>query len=273
MLSLNVLIVIGGKYRGNYLNSILSSKFLNKLYVVSDDEITGAITINFNTFQELANKCKALRIDMVIVDEERWVMEGIGNVMRLNKINCFAVTSDWTDLKLSYNYSRNILEKYKINVPPIINFPTEFPVILKGDGILEVASSLQDIIKIREKVSSCYPELSKTVVTEKFLRGEKVNVISLFDGKNLLTFPNEKINKELLCEYSNHLKSMLLSEGSSFIGFINSYLIEEDGILYNTGFNFGFVMPDLSGAKNELEKDILYICNAALYQKLNEIEI
>lgn len=269
MQTLNVLIAGDGKYA----NYFLKSKYLNKLFITSDCEINGAITINFNTFNELAKKCKALQIDIVIVEEERWILQGIANVMKQHFINCIAPTTEWTDLSLSHNYARSLLTKYKINIPPKINLPIEFPILVKGDGILKKAKSIQDIISIKEGIFTNSPELSKTVFLEKYLKGEKYQVISIFDGKHLATFPHQCINSELLKDYSNKLEKLFIGEKANFIGFIISELIEEDNILYNTGFNFKLIMPDFTNIEISFPKDILYICLSAIYQKINELDI
>jgi len=271
MQSLNVLIV--SQERSKYAESLLRSEYLNKLYITSDEEIDGAISIRFNTFKELAQKCRVLQIDVVLVEEEKWVLEGIANVMKKNYINCFAPTTDWTNLGLSYNYARNLLQKYEIDLPPIINLPISFPIIVKGDGVLKKANNLQEIISTKEDIFKASPEISKTVFLEKYLNNEKHKIISLFDGKHLLTFPNNKIDRKLLAAYSKKFEKMLIEEKADFIGFIISELIEEDGIIYNTGFKFNFIMPDLSENIAPKPKDILYICLSALYQKLNEIEL
>ena len=268
MQSLNVLLL--GK--GKYVKQLLASKYLNKLYSVSDEEIEGTVSINFNTFKELALKCKTLEIDFVLVEEEKWILEGITNVMKQNFVNCFAATSNWTDLALSHNYARQMLEKYGINVPPTITLPLEFPVIVKGDGILKKAYSMQEIISIKEQAYKVSNEISKNIFLEKYLYGEKYKVISIFDGKHLLTFPHEKINYNLLKEYSQKIETMLLKEKAKFTGFINSEIVEENGILYNTGFSFEFLMPNFEICKTTFPKDILYFCLSAVYQKLNEID-
>jgi len=268
MQSLNVLIV-GQKY----IDKIKVSKYLNKLYTTSEEEIEDVISINFNTFKELAQKCRTLQIDVVLIEEEKWILEGIANVMKQNFVNCFAVTSKWTELGLSHLFARKMLTKYGIKVPQIINLPLEFPVIVKGDGVLKKAFSMQEIISIKEKIFNSNSEISKNVFLEKYLNGEKHKITSLFDGKNLLTFPNKNISKELLEDYSNKLEKMFLEEKADFVGFINSDIIEENGILYNTGFHFGFEYPDLDWADVTIPKDILYICLSAIYQKLSEIKL
>ena len=65
---------------------------------------------------------------------------------------------------------------------------------------------------------------------------------------------------------------MLIEEKAKFIGFINSDIVEEDGILYNTGFSFEFTMPDFERFETTYPKDILYFCLSAMYQKLDEID-
>ena len=271
MQSLNVLIV--STQKSKYIKQILESKYLNKLYITSEDEIEGTVKLSFNTFRELAQKCRTLQIDIVLVEEEKWVLEGIANIIKLQYINCFAVTSKWTELGLSHNFARKMLENYDINVPPKITLPLEFPVFVKGDGILKKAESMQEVIAIKEKIYNTSGVISKSVFLEKYLNGEKCKIISIFDGKHLLTFPHENISKKLLQNYSSKLEKLLIEEKADFIGFINSDVVEENGILYNTGFSFEFNMPDFDMWQTAYPKDILYLCLSAIYQKLNEVEL
>lgn len=270
MQSLNVLIVSTEKSK--YLEQIMGSKYLNKLFVTSD-EAEGAVQLKFNTFKELAQKCRTLQIDIVLVEEEKWVLEGITNIMKQYYINCFAATSDVTKLGLSHNYARKILKEYEISVPPTITLPLEFPVLVKGDGVLKKAHSMQEIVSIKEKIYNTSGEISKGIFLEKYLKGDKHKVISLFDGKHLLTFKHEGVNSKLLNNYSKKLESLLIGEGAKFIGFMNSEVVEENGILYNTGFSFEFSMPDFDMWQTSYPKDILYVCLSALYQKLDEVEL
>ena len=271
MQSLNVLIISTEKSK--YIEQLKESKYLNKIYVTSDEEAEGTIKIRFNTFKELAQKCRTLQIDVVLVEEEKWVLEGIAGVMKQYYVNCFAATSDWTELGLSHHYARKMLTKYDINVPPVIKLPIEFPILVKGDGILKKANSMQEIISIKEKIYNTSGEIAKNVFLEKYLNGNKYKIISLFDGKHLLTFPNGNIKKDLLTEYSKKLERMFLDEKADFTGFINSEIIEENDILYNTGFSYEFLMPDFDMCNTTTPKDILYICLSAIYQKLNEIAV
>ena len=268
---LNVLIV--SQHKSKYADIIIQSEYLNKLYLTSQEEVDGAISIKFNTFQELAQKCKILQIDIVLVEEEKWVLEGIANVMKKNYVNCYAPTTDWTNLGLSHNFARKLLNKYGLETPPVINLPINFPILVKGDGILKKANSLQDIITIKKEIFELSPEISKTVFLEEYIDSNKYTVVSIFDGKHLLTFPNKNINKDLLNIYSKNLERMFVEEKANFVGFINSELIEQNGILYNAGFKFNFILPDMNENLPPQPQDILYVCLSAIYQKLNEIEL
>ena len=64
MQSLNVLIIADESSKA--LKAVLKSKYLNKLF--TNFEASGAVDIRFNTFKELAQKCKSLKIDIVIVE-------------------------------------------------------------------------------------------------------------------------------------------------------------------------------------------------------------
>ena len=109
MQSLNVLIV--SQQKSKYAQQILRSSYLNKLYLTSEEEVDGAISIKFNTFKELAQKCRVLQIDVVLVEEEKWVLEGLANVMRQSFVNCIAATSRWTELGLSHSFAEKLLQK------------------------------------------------------------------------------------------------------------------------------------------------------------------
>ena len=91
MRSYNVLIVGIGKV----LDSIKDSKFLSKLYIASDNQEVS--NVSFITFKELVQKCKALEIDLVIVEDSRLIKQGIAEILRINHINCIAPSIQWAD--------------------------------------------------------------------------------------------------------------------------------------------------------------------------------
>lgn len=257
---LNVLVVGNGE-NIDYINS---SKFLRKLYTTSSKNFDGVINIKFNTFKELAKKCKTLQIDLVIVEEEKWINEGIADVLQSFFINCIAATTPWTKLSLSRNYSRSIMEKYNIDVPPITLIPTDFPLFLKGDGVIKKVNSIDEVIKAREEVFNRSPEIAKTLYLEKILNGEVHSITALYDRKHLFVFPDNNIPYDILQKYIAKIEKMLSDNKADFIGYINSDIILFNNTIYNIGFSFSF-------KRIICDYDILYILWLAVYQKLNEI--
>ncbi len=239
---------------------VLNSKYLNKLYSTIATE--KAIEVKFNTFKELAHKCKTLKIDVVIVENQKWILQGIADVLKKNFVNCIALTSQANKLLLSYSYSRKLLDKYGITVPAKLLYPTTFPVVIKSDGSVDIGYSIEEIIQQRENIANQSEELARTVFLEEFIEGEYVYLISLFDGKNLLSFTDNALVKE----YSKKLEKLLVEEKFEFIGFINSKLIISSGKVYNIGFSLDFSMFN-----NNI--DFIYLLNSAIYQKLDEIKL
>ena len=257
MQTLNVLVAGEGKL----LPIIQDSKYLKKLYIASDNEINGAINIKFNTFKELAIKCKSLQIDVVLVENEKWILQGIADVLRKNFVNCIAPTAYWAETLRDSIKSRELLVGTSINIPRKLQYPKEFPLLVRGKGFKFVAKTLNEAIALKTNINSAFPlEIAQTTFLEELLEGEVLNIVSFFDGKTLKTFSDDKN----IIEYSNNLQTILLKKKANFIGFFNSRLIYKDKRLYNAGF-------DLDISKIELNKDLLFILSLGIYQKLNEI--
>ncbi len=264
--SLNVLIAGKSNPNGNLAKLILKSKYLKKLYTTYDYEIENVISIRFNTFKELCEKCKVLQIDLVIVEEEMWILQGIGDVLKKHFINSVAFSGRLTKLAISNLYRRTLLDRYKINIPKKILLPVDFPVLVKANGISHMAKSLQEVGEIRKFLYSQSEELGKSFYIENYIQGEKYILSSLYDGRNLINLTQINLSKELIDAYTDLLHVLLIKEKADFIGIINSELILSNGVLYNTGFNFKF--PEL-----DCNIDPLYLFYAAVYQKLDEIEL
>ena len=258
-MQLNILIALDDN-KSKTADIIKKSKYLNKLYTTG--VLEGAVEIKFNTFHELAKKCRALKIDIVIVENEKWILQGIADVLRKNLVNCLGITSRVNRLILSNSYARELLEKYNIFCPKKLPYPIKYPVYVKADGYCKAGNSLEEIINIRKNIASKSEEIAKTTYIEEYIEGTHCHLISLFDGKNLLSFTQ---NPELL-KYSAKLQTLLNGEKFEFIGFLTSKLIICENKIFNVGFSSDISLP-------ESDFDFIYLLNSAIYQKLNEIKI
>ena len=202
MQSLNVLFI--GNKSSSALKFLFDSKYLNKLY--TNFEAENAVCIRFNTFKELAVKCRSLKIDVVFVEDEKFIFQGIADVLRTNYVNCIALTSNWSKLVLSESYARKMLDKYEILAPKILSYPSIYPLMVKTDGFCQKANSLAEVLQIKEFVSQNLPQVEDRVHLEEFLVGSEYILNSFFDGKNLITH-NSQLSSDLVNDYNNQLKS------------------------------------------------------------------
>lgn len=260
MTAYNVLII--GDENAKSLPLVFKSKYLNKLY--TNFECPDIASIKFNTFKELAQKCKSLKIDIVFVENEKLILQGIVDVLKKNFVNCIGVTTKWTNLVLSNQFAREMTSKYEIRTPETFLYPKEFPLMVKADGFTKRANSTEEVIKIREEIFNYSPEIAKSVFLEKFIEGEEFTLTSLYDGKIAAALPVEGLSQEKIKEYNTKLQKMLEGEKSDFIGYINSRVIFSNNQLYNIGFNFDFP---------KLNADILFVFSSMIYQKLEELDI
>lgn len=261
MQSLNILIAGSGESAA----LIQESKLLNKLYVTAEIEIPGAVNITYNTFEELAVKCKSLHIDIVVVDNENLLFAGIVDKLKKYRINCIGVNEKWAQIAYSGLSTKKILNRYEINNPLVLTFPKSFPLVLKVGRTNRIADSMQELIKIRQ--TEIPSEFANEIFLEEYIAGESYTYFSLFDGKNLLSLPAGELRleqKNALEDYHNKLATLLVAEKADFVGFFNTKLVWANSKWYVIDFSLG--LPD------EIpDKDILYILINAIYQKLNEI--
>lgn len=262
--SLNVLIIGEGKV----FQLVKNSKFLNKIYVTSSNNDDEFINIKFNTFKELVKKCKSLRIDFVIVEDEKLIAQGIAETLQKNFINCIAINSYWYDLLKTYKTRTNLLAKYDISYPKLLKFPSEFPVYLKTVGYKKQIFTMQDLIKEKKYIDENLPRsIAENTYIEKDLGDKVFNFSSIYDGKNLRYFVENElsdIQNERLQIYFDKFKNLLIDEKANFMGFINSELVWFENDWYNLSFGIDFPKPKI---------DFLFLLNSALYQKLNEISL
>ncbi len=260
MQSLNVLFV--GDELSPAIKYLLQSKYLNKLYTSFEAEYS--INLKFNTFKELAIKCKSLKIDVVFVEDKKYVYQGIADVLRSNFINCLTLTSNWSKLVLSNHYAQNLLNKHNILTPKILSYPSTFPLVVKTDGFSQTANNIAEVLDIKKYISQHLPQVEDKLHLEEFIDGKDLVLNSFFDGKHLVTISSIKLSEKIISDYNNKLLNMFLNEQANFIGYINSKMIYANQKLYNIGFDF-----DLPITK----QDILFVAISIIYQKLNEIDI
>lgn len=264
MQGLNILII--GELQKNLLQAVCESKLLDRLYTATFEPFEEIPNIEFESFEDLAQKAKTLKIDIAITSDKNLIQAGVVDILKKHFVNILAANKKWLNLETSRLAAKQLANYYSINTPETIKAPLSFPVIIKTDHPKGsyIADSMTDLINKMESL-----EGEKTFL-EEYLEGNIFELVSLWDGKNILSFPIEnltEVQQDRLELYKTKLNFMLSDEKADFIGFFVSKLIWAKNDWYLLEFKMGV---------NENSKfcgDLLYILNSALYQKLNEIQV
>ena len=150
----------------------------------------------------------------------------------------------------------------------IIKALVTFPVVLKTDlpESTQIAESVSDLIEKKEKL------VGKKNFLEEYMQGEIFYLLSLWDGKNIVSFNPQQVLTEVQQDrlelYKTKLNFMLSDEKADFTGFLTSKLLWARNDWYLLEY---IIYPSVQTSLNTIEKDFLYILNLAVYQKLNEL--
>jgi len=265
---MNILIIGTNRIEQEIINLSLKSKYLKHIYTASSKPLKEIPNIEYNSFNELISKSKALQIDIIFVEDKNLIQLGLVEELKKNKLNVISVNKKWFNLENSRIVAKELMNYYSINNPEIIKAPLTFPIVVKTNTpeLTKIAYSMEDLIKIRKIFSG------KPMFLEEFLNGDIYYLLSFWDGKNILYFPiNNNLSEvqiERLNIYKTKMNFMLSDEKANFIGFFISKLIWAK----NNWHVLEYTMRLNKHANlNSIDKDFLYLINMALYQRLNEI--
>lgn len=264
---MNILIIGTNDAELALLELCLKSKFLDKIYTASSEPLDGIPNIEYNNYEELAKKSRALNIDIALTANRTLLKDGITDELKRFGVNIIGINKKWSNLD-SRIISKNLAAHYSINVPEIIKAPITFPVVLKTDlpESTQIAESMSDLIEKKEIL------IGKKNFLEEYMQGEVFYLLSLWDGKNIVSFnPPQKlteVQQDRLELYKTKLNFMLSDEKADFTGFITSKLLWTRNDWYLLEY---IIYPSVQTSLNTIEKDFLYILNLAVYQKLNEL--
>jgi len=212
----NVLVYGSGGRENALAYKVSLSPLLNKLFLAlpNDGFKNLGEEISFADFDDLAKKCVAKEIDLVIVGPEDPLSKGVVDVLNKVGIKCIGANQKWAKLESSKKYAKEFM--YKHNIPTAKYFVVdsedeidevlakfENPPVLKADGLaagkgVYLSSDMQDAKKtLKEFLGGKYGTASSSVVVEELLSGEELSVISLFDGETLLSFVPARDYKRL----------------------------------------------------------------------------
>jgi len=264
---MNILIIGTGEVEKALVELCLKSKNLSHLYTASNEPINNIPNIEYLSLEDLVYKAKSIQADATLFVDKNLMKEGIIDLFRKNMLNIFSVNEKWLNLETSRLVAKQLMNHYAINTPKVLKIPTVFPVVLRAvsSNDVYVANSMQELVQKKEELTE------KDVFIEEYLDGEIYEMISLWDGKNLLSFPMKNLTEvqlDRLDIYNTKLNFMLSDENADFMGFFISRLLWAKNDWYVLEYKMGF---DENTDFSAINKDFISILNSAIYQKLNEI--
>ncbi len=320
----NVL-VYGSGARENALAWKLSeSPLLNKLFLaLPNDGFSGlGEKIAFSDFEDLAKKCVTKGVNLAVIGPEDPLSKGIVDVFNKYGIKCIGANKKWARLESSKKFAKEFMVKHGIptakycsvnslkEIDKALSNFDKAPV-LKADGLaagkgVHLSSDMHDAKStLRDFLSGKYGEASSSVVIEETLTGEELSVISIFDGKTLLSFVGARDYKRLhdgqvgpntggmgaycpveltgsentnLKEYLKQLEAALIKDSADFSGIIYSGLMLTNNKTATGGirvleYNMRFGDPETQPLLAQLDCDLLEIFIAAIQKRLSDVTL
>lgn len=264
---MNILIIGTGKVEKALIELCLKSKNLSHLYTASNEPIENIPNIEYTSLEDLIYKAKAIQADAILFADKTLINESFIEICKKNKLNIFSVNKKWLNLETSRLIAKQLMQHYSINTPSVLRIPTVFPVVLRtvSSNNVYIAKSMKDLVQKKEELAE------KDVFIEEYLDGDIYEMISLWDGKNLLSFPMKNLTEvqiDRLDIYNTKLNFMLSDEKADFMGFFTSRLLWSKNDWYVLEYKMGF---DNDTNFECINQDFLKLLNYAIYQKLNEI--
>lgn len=323
----NVLVYGPGGRENALAWKISQSPILNKLFLTlaNDGFKNLGEEMTFSDFGDLAKKCVENKIDLVVIGPEAPLAQGVVDILNKAGIKCIGPNKKWAQLEGSKSFAKEFMVKYGIPTAKyfVVNSKTEVdnvltqfssmnlsPPVIKADGLaagkgVHLSFDFYDAKRaLNEFLGGRFGAASSSVVVEERLEGEELSVISLFDGKTLLSFVPARDYKRLfdnqmgpntggmgaycpveltknqesdLQKYLKTLEKALKLEKADFVGVIYSGImltkIEQGCGIRVLEYNMRFGDPETQSLMYHLDSDILDVFVKASEKKLSEVNL
>ena len=211
--------IIGSGGREHAICTFLkSSSKVDKIFCFPGNAGTSFIAenidVNLDNFEEIKEKIKNLKIDIVVVGPEKPLVDGIVDFLEKNEIKVFGPNKISSQLEGSKIFTKKLCEKYKIptanfgifeNEEKSLNFleKCKFPIVVKADGLASgkgvyICNSFeQSKLAVNEIFNGKFGD-AKEILIEEFLKGEEMSFFIISDGKTYKKFGSAQDHKRVL---------------------------------------------------------------------------
>ena len=227
--------------------------------------------ISFNDSQDIIDFCEANDINLVLINDEEYINQGIQEAISSINISAFAPSIDAVAICSSKSYAKKFMHKNKILTPKFFvaekpqlaldYFKTTFlPQAIKPDS-----NSYQECLKFCETqkqaqsvINEFFANGNKRIVVEDYIEGKNISIWAITDGysakiigtsakyqNNVALFEpdfiteelKEKIYQEVIMPTINSLSN----QDEEYIGILGfDFILTRENEVYLLGYNSFF---------------------------------
>ena len=220
-LKLKNILVIGNGGRENSLAwAIQKNELVEKVYLIPGNAGSERINkcerieIDVNNKNELVEKLKFLKIDLIIIGPEIPLANGLADFLRENNFKVFGPGQDGAKLEYSKSWAKEFM--HDANIPTAsfwkvnsleeakkIIYSNSTPLVVKADGLASgkgvfIPDSKDECFLAAESIlNGKFGNSGNVVVLEEKIQGPEVSVFALCDGKRYILLPTAQDHKRL----------------------------------------------------------------------------
>ena len=217
-----IVLLIGSGGRENALaHSISKSKSLTKLYISpgnpGTEKLGENLDLNLSNHDEVISFCKKNRIELVVIGPEKYLVEGLGDSLRKERIKVFGPNSNAAEIEGSNVFSKDFMRKYNIPTADFKEFSSieadeakdylkeqKYPCVIKADGLAAgkgviICNSYKEAGEAIDSMFSdkLFGNAGNKIVIEEFMEGEEASIFAITDGKDYICLPSAQDHKRI----------------------------------------------------------------------------
>ncbi len=174
------------------------------------------VDVNINNFDEIAQICSRLKVDLVVVGPEDPLAKGLADFLREKGIPVFGPSKLAARIESSKSFAKELMLKFGIPTARFNSFTLEQikaakdyiysltpPIVVKADGLASgkgvvVCESKEDAISAIERMFlGEFEDAGNKVVVEEFLEGEEASILAITDGMDYILLPTSQDHKRI----------------------------------------------------------------------------
>jgi len=216
----NILIIGNGGRENSLAWAIQKNELVKNVYLIPGNAGSERINkcerirIDIDNKNELVEKLKSLKINLIVIGPEIPLANGLADFLRKKDFKVFGPGKDGAKLEYSKSWAKKFMQEaniptskfWKVNsldeAKKIIH-STSIPLVVKADGLASgkgvfIPDSKDECFSAAESIfNGKFGNSGNVVVLEEKIHGPEVSVFALCDGKRYVLLPTAQDHKRL----------------------------------------------------------------------------